>query len=408
MLAQIQVQQQVARVQAEAEEKADELMRREAEAKARMAEEAAKAREAQMEREQYLSLKEARLAAEAEEKRQKQLEAEEKAAAAKLRKEQAELEKARATAEARAKADAAKQEKELYLSMQEVRAIQKKKQKEEEERMEKLFAEQERQAKQAEQEQRAAVLKARQAADPDAQLRAIESTYMSKNAALQQQKQLLASPGGAEPPRIDRSAKPPPPPPGGSDVPAINRGAKPSFSGAVPAAAAAAAPASTLTRGLSQRTGTLTGKAAGQVDMRASRPQTEAEAVHWWRSEEAPRNAGRDARGRLQPWIHGIISREDSEQLLAGKPDGAYLVRVSGRIWGYTISFVEGGKVKHFLVDVDENKLYTVFSASPRSHPSLDTLISYHAAIPISKRGTLLSTPVGERSGNASMTPLVN
>ena len=146
---------------------------------------------------------------------------------------------------------------------------------------------------------------------------------------------------------------------------------------------------------------------------------------------------GRDLRGRLQPWFHGIISREETEQLMAGQPQGAYLVRVSARIWGYTISFMEGGKVKHFLVDVVDGQ-YTVFSASSRAHADLNTLIAFHSTLgagvrtlstlelfesntfmfhsfflllvrfPISKAGTMLTKPVGDPNGNRSLGPLMS
>ncbi|KHJ89636.1 SH2 domain protein, partial [Oesophagostomum dentatum] len=48
----------------------------------------------------------------------------------------------------------------------------------------------------------------------------------------------------------------------------------------------------------------------------------------------------------------GIISRDQAEILLQDKPTGSFLVRVSERIWGYTVSYVVGdGTFKHFLVE---------------------------------------------------------
>ena len=38
------------------------------------------------------------------------------------------------------------------------------------------------------------------------------------------------------------------------------------------------------------------------------------------------------------PCAVGIISRADADELLHNKPLGSYLIRVSVKIWGYTVS----------------------------------------------------------------------
>lgn len=322
--------------------RAEQLLQQEQENKRRQEAEAAAARAVAMEREQYMTMKEARLAAEEDAKRQKELEAECKRQAEALRKEQEQIEAERIKMEKQGKTVQAKKEKEIYLSMQQVRQLQKKKAQEEEARMDKIYQEQEKQAKKAEEEQRQAVLKARQLAQA------------STESALQLLEQTVAK-------SPSRHAMPLPVPPQAA------QGEAPSPIVRTP---------STLSRGA-----TLTGKAAGMVGMRPDRPTSEKDVIQWWRSEENPRGVGRDARGRLHPWFHGIISREDSERLLAGQGNGAFLVRVSARIWGYTISFQEAGKCKHFLVDVVDGQ-YTVFSASSRAHSDLNTLVAFHCTFP--------------------------
>lgn len=76
------------------------------------------------------------------------------------------------------------------------------------------------------------------------------------------------------------------------------------------------------------------------------------------------------------------------------QPQGAFLVRISTRIWGYTLSFVDKDRFKvglgtrssvlsdrslqHFLIDSGD-KQYSVFgAATTRSHQNLTSLIRFH------------------------------
>lgn len=103
--------------------------------------------------------------------------------------------------------------------------------------------------------------------------------------------------------------------------------------------------------------------------------------------------------GDLQTWFHGPISRQDSEKMLDGKGVGAFLIRLSTRIWGYTLSFNDSDRFKHFLIDAADGQ-YSVFGAQTRSHSDLNTLVQFHATIPVSKNGTRLTRPIGRECGN--------
>eukprot|EP00041_Stephanoeca_diplocostata_P009240 m.140430 g.140430 ORF g.140430 m.140430 type:complete len:444 (-) comp17664_c0_seq1:173-1504(-) len=150
----------------------------------------------------------------------------------------------------------------------------------------------------------------------------------------------------------------------------------------------------------------LTAAEAGNPDARPSRPPNERAVIDWWRSEEGTRGVGRDADGNLQPWFHGPISRQEAEKLLDGKGNGAFLIRLSTRIWGYTLSFNDTDRYKHFLVDAADGQ-YSVFGAQTRSHASLNTMVQFHGTIPVSKNGTKLVKPVGKAGGNTESLALL-
>ncbi|KAK5970355.1 SH2 domain-containing protein [Trichostrongylus colubriformis] len=86
---------------------------------------------------------------------------------------------------------------------------------------------------------------------------------------------------------------------------------------------------------------------------RPPKPKSRSAIVDWFKRDEWPRGTGQDPKTKMPaPWFHGIISRDQAEILLQDKPTGSFLVRVSERIWGYTVSYVVGdGTFKHFLVE---------------------------------------------------------
>lgn len=82
----------------------------------------------------------------------------------------------------------------------------------------------------------------------------------------------------------------------------------------------------------------------------------------------------------------GIISRQEAEELLLNKQTGTFLVRVSERVWGYTITYRSEGRCKHYLVDSSENT-YQFFGHNQIAHPTLHDLVEFHKIRPISGMG---------------------
>uniref|UniRef100_A0A0N5AC58 SH2 domain-containing protein n=1 Tax=Syphacia muris TaxID=451379 RepID=A0A0N5AC58_9BILA len=133
---------------------------------------------------------------------------------------------------------------------------------------------------------------------------------------------------------------------------------------------------------------------------RPPKPKSRQAIVDWFRVEELSRGTGYDPKTNLPaPWFHGIISREKADELLKNKPSGSFLVRISERIWGYTVSYVVGdGTTKHFLIErIPEG--YQFLGTNQVVHRHLFDLITYHETAPITMKGNeILKWAVGQVS----------
>ncbi|PIC35867.1 hypothetical protein B9Z55_015083 [Caenorhabditis nigoni] len=131
---------------------------------------------------------------------------------------------------------------------------------------------------------------------------------------------------------------------------------------------------------------------------RPPKPKSRSAIVEWFQREELPRGTGLDPKTRAPaPWFHGVISRDQSEILLANKPVGSFLVRVSERIWGYTVSYASrDGTFKHFLVEkIPEG--YQFLGTNQVVHDELFDLVAYHETAPITAKGAeILKWAVGQ------------
>ncbi|XP_043212601.1 daf-12-interacting protein 1-like [Amphibalanus amphitrite] len=111
------------------------------------------------------------------------------------------------------------------------------------------------------------------------------------------------------------------------------------------------------------------------------------EVVRWYQQTQLPRGVGVDAlTGRAAAWFHGLVGRAEAEHRLLACPPGAYLVRCSQRICGYTLSYRSQKRCKHFLVEAAEEG-YRFYGNPERLFRTLDELLRHHTMQPITAQG---------------------
>ncbi|XP_072559450.1 SH2 domain-containing protein 4B isoform X2 [Paramormyrops kingsleyae] len=112
--------------------------------------------------------------------------------------------------------------------------------------------------------------------------------------------------------------------------------------------------------------------------VRPPRPNCRESILRWFTEEQRPKRAGFERNSTtIAPWFHGIISRQDSESLLMRCPEGSFLVRVSERIWGYTLSYRTASAFKHFLIDASGD-CYSFLGVDQSRHATLADLVAFH------------------------------
>ncbi|XP_078065973.1 SH2 domain-containing protein 4B [Mustelus asterias] len=137
----------------------------------------------------------------------------------------------------------------------------------------------------------------------------------------------------------------------------------------------------------------------GRKDARSqkSSDNSHERIIRWFREQQIPLRAGyeKDA-DVIAPWFHGVISRQETEELLSKKGAGAFLIRISERVIGYCLSYRSSDGFKHFLIDSSKDS-YTFFGVDQLQHATLADLVEYHKEEPITLAGAeLLLGPCGQ------------
>ncbi|XP_051524076.1 SH2 domain-containing protein 4B [Myxocyprinus asiaticus] len=138
------------------------------------------------------------------------------------------------------------------------------------------------------------------------------------------------------------------------------------------------------------------------VWIRPPRPNSLESIIRWFKEEQMSRRAGYErSSNSIAPWFYGIISRQESEALLMNTAEGGFLVRVSERIWGYTLSYRTASSFKHFLIDASGD-YYSFLGVDQNRHATLADLIDFHKEEVITTSGgELLKDSCRPRSSTA-------
>lgn len=332
----------------QAEKEAEELRKKqEDELKKKMSEEKKKLEKERLEREAerkrkeeemalYQSLKEARFMAEALEKEQEE-------GRISLQKLEEEEEKELQNTLEKAKNMKSKRSSELYMTWREMRNLLEQKSTEDEKVVEASWKEQEKKAKEAERQMRAIAQRAREEHRRSLRSNTNLASLLSGN----------------------RDDKPPIPPKthiSHSDV-----------LGNVPK--------------------------SKNGEKRPNTPKNKAAVIKWFKEEERPKGVGINPEtNKIEPWFHGLITRPEAEEILSNRPVGSFLVRVSERIWGFTISYQAEERCKHFLIDACDGT-YHFFGTNYQVYSSLHEIITHHTKSPITLLGEeILLYPCGQQA----------
>ena len=102
----------------------------------------------------------------------------------------------------------------------------------------------------------------------------------------------------------------------------------------------------------------------------------------WWTKYERHKAMHCDSKGVVYPWFHGLIDRNESENLLHDTPEGTFIVRVSERFNGYVVSFSFRGRARHYKIVPSANGGYEV-QGSFVDFGTIEELVEYYQTMPL-------------------------
>lgn len=108
----------------------------------------------------------------------------------------------------------------------------------------------------------------------------------------------------------------------------------------------------------------------------------------------------------FEEWCHGIITRKEAEDLLKQQPVGCFLVRLGETRLGYTLSFKDSNRCRHYMIDQLMNGNFKV-TGENREHKSLRDLVNFYKKNKLANWSGVLATACGQRDGHCDYLELV-
>lgn len=131
------------------------------------------------------------------------------------------------------------------------------------------------------------------------------------------------------------------------------------------------------------------------LSIRGTKPSGRHLTKQWFKEIERPKGVGQNVDGSVAEWFHGVIARDEAEDLLKGMGPGSYMVRVSDKIWGYVLSLKSDAGIKHFRIDASYGTYQMVDDGlGGPVHSSLIGLLMYYRQ---SGHGQILKAPCPQR-----------
>lgn len=140
---------------------------------------------------------------------------------------------------------------------------------------------------------------------------------------------------------------------------------------------------------------------------KAKKGPTKEEMISWYQDQGDEAGAGQTEDGRFQAWFHGIISRKDSEKLIKKEQDGTFLIRVAESRFGYSLTMIWSGRVKHFAIDVDDKGMH-IIRGNRRKYKYLNQIVVFHKTHSITDAGDRLLAPCNPGGSRDDLLELVS